>query len=346
MAAKTVVSLEVTQESVRAVEVTSGPNPSIVAFGEVPLPADAAKDSEVLDADAVALALHQLWAQASFSSHHVVLAVGNRRILVREFSTPLLPLDQLKASLPYQVQDLLPVPVDQAVLDFYPVAEENGTVQGLLVAAVSETMEDLVTALAKAKLFVERIDLVPFGLARVAKTAGAAGEAVAMIHIGEHTTHVVIAVDGVPRLVRTLPAEIATSDAARALEVLEDELATVSVTVGAETLGRAGLRVRSASPLLTAAPEGSIGDLAGRLRGTLSFYAERPGAQPIGGVFVSGAGAGNPAVVPALQRELDRAVRVVDVSSVAAARGAGPTGDLALNLVGTVGVVLGDGKKK
>ncbi|MBN9170907.1 MAG: pilus assembly protein PilM, partial [Microbacterium sp.] len=59
--AKTVVGLEITEESVRAVEVTAGRAPALLAFGEVSLPPGAAKDSEILDASAVALAIRQLW---------------------------------------------------------------------------------------------------------------------------------------------------------------------------------------------------------------------------------------------------------------------------------------------
>lgn len=351
MAAKTVVSLEITEESVRALEVTLGSNPTLVAYGEVLLPLGAAKDSEVLDVDAVGLAIQKLWAQSGISSRRVVLAAGNRRILVREYAAPLLPLEQIKAALPYQVQDLLPVPVSQAVLDFYPIAEENGMVNGLLVAAVSETMEELIAAAAKAKLYVESIDLVPFGLARVAERIGNAHEAVTVIFVGDHTTYVVIAVDGAPRFVRIVPADVRTnaSESRLAVEVLEAE--PVEVAVVSEANGRSSLRVRAAaareqSQMSIGDDSASISDLANRLRSTLSFYGGRPGALPLGDVFVAGAGAANAALIPALQSALDRPVRIVDVSAVAVAKGAAPQGELALNLLSTIGVVLSDGRKR
>ena len=351
MASKTVVSLEITQESVRALELTVGPNPTLVAYGEVPLPEGAAQDSEVLDVDAVALALQQLWAQSRFSSRKVVLAAGNRRILVREYSAPHLPLDQIKAALPYQVQDLLPVPVNQAVLDFYPIGEENGMVNGLLVAAVSETMEDLIAAAVKARLYVERIDLVPFGLARVTQGIGNAHEAVAIFDIGDHTTYAVIALDGVPRFVRIVPAEVRTAavEARTTVEVLESD--PVEVAVVSEAGGRSSLRVRAAaareqSTAVIEEDSAAVSDLANRLRGTLSFFAGRPGAVPIGEVFVSGAGAAHAGMVPALQAALDRPVRLVDVTAACAVQGTAPQGELALDLLGTIGVVLGEGKKR
>lgn len=347
MAARTVVGLEITEESVRAAEVTTGPSPMLVAFGEVPLPDGAAKDSEIVDRDAVAVALQRLWAQSGIKSRRVVLGVGSRRILVREYSTPLMSLELIRQALPFQVQDLLPVPVNQAVLDFYPVSEEGGNVHGLLVAAVSETIEDLVETVNRAKLRVERVDLAPFGLARVAKAVGQENEAVVMIHIGDHTTYVVAAVNGVPRFVRIIPAEIVTAATERrnTVEILEEE--PVEVALVTDRRGRASLRVQAgeASTAVAEATEAaaSITDLARRLRSTVDFYASRAGGVKLAAILVSGAGAANPAVIPALQSALGYPVRTVDLAAVL-----GATGDVeeevALNLVGTIGIVLGEGK--
>lgn len=212
--AKTRVALEITEAGVRAVEVTAGRHPVILTAGEVPLPEGAAKDSEILDRDAVAMALQRLWADARISSREVVLGVGNRRILVREHSTHLTNPDHIRQALPFEVQDRLPVPVDQAVLDFVPTRQDEAGVHGLLVAAVAEHMEELVEALAQAKLRPVSVDLTAFGHARALAALCAPGETGLFLGIGEHTTHIVIATDGVPRFVRVVPIDIVPSDAA------------------------------------------------------------------------------------------------------------------------------------
>lgn len=347
MAAKTVVGLEITEESVRAAEVTVGPSPILVAFGEVPLADGAARDSEILDRDAVAVAIQQLWALSGIKSKRVILGVGSRRILVREHSTPSMSIEHIKQALPFQVQDLLPVPVDQAVLDYYPVSEEDGQVHGLLVAAVSETIEELIETVVKAKLHVERVDLVPFGLARVAKAFAPAHEAAILIHVGDHTTHVVAAVDGVPRFVRIIPAEVATSATERrnTVEILQSDPTEVAVVT--DRGGRASLRVQAAqaqaAATLTTERSSTVSELANRLRNTVDFYASRAGAVHIAGVFVSGAGAANPAVLPALQSALDYPVRAIELAMFVGTKGAVDP-EVALNLVSTVGIVMGEGK--
>ncbi|WP_458041947.1 MULTISPECIES: type IV pilus biogenesis protein PilM [Bacteria] len=344
---KTIVGLEITEQSVRAVEVSGGRTPTLLAAGEVPLPPGAARDSEVLDPDAVAVAIRQLWSRAGISGKRVVLGIGSRRVLVREYSTQAMKPELLRQSLPFQVQDLLPVPVSQAVLDFYPYAEQDGQVQGLLVAAVAETIETLIATLAKAKLSVDVVDLVPFGLARVSSRIGRPGEATAMVHIGDHTSYVVVSVDGVPRFVRIIPLDIPTAavraraHSATLLEVVptEPELALAGAgmaTAPGAVRGRSMLRAQA-----EAAP--AVADFAARVRSTLAFYRGRPGATRITTVCVSGAGLAAEGMRGELARVLDVAPQAVTAHAILAMSGTGdPSTDLDLNLVSTIGLTLGE----
>ena len=358
---KTRIGLEVTEESVRAIEVTLGRHPVVTACGEVALPADAAKDSEVLDRDAVALAVRTLWAQARFRSRNVVLGVGNRRILVREHSSPAMAPALMRDALPFQVQDLLPVPVNQAVLDFYPISESDGQVHGMLVAAVEETIDEIIETIKRAKLVTDAVDLLPFGLARIAGRIAPEGESVAMIHVGEHTTFVVIAQAGIPRFVRILPAEISTAATrARLAQPAEEELES-SLDVSLDTMmsaqeqgedsprtRRSQLRLASANAQAriddAAQTDQSISDLVNRIRSTLAYYGGRADVQPVTSVRVSGAGAANPSLTAAIARTTALPTGLVSITDVLPVRSSFvPGGETAFNLVGPLGVLLGEG---
>lgn len=334
--AKSIVSLEITEESVRAAEVAMGRVPTLIAAGEVPLPPGAAKDSEILDAEAVAVALRQLWTRAGIKGRRVVLGIGSRRILVREYTTQAMRPDLLKQALGFQVQDLLPVPVNQAVLDFYPISQVDGQISGLLVAAVSETIEELLKTLSKVKLTVDRVDLVPFGLARIAHRLAGPTDTVAMVHIGDHTSYVVIAVGGVPRFVRIIPVDVSTA-AVRAREPLAlpvDALESAMETVPPQPpRGRAALRNGNADPALA--------DLVSRLRSTVAFYANRPDAMAVQTIFLSGAGAATLALGDALENALDIPVERIGATNVARTKWAdAPLDDFQLNLVSTIGLAI------
>lgn len=344
--AKNRVAVEITETSVRAVEVTAARTPVLVAAGEVPLPAGAAKDSEILDRDAVAVALQRLWADARLSSRDVVLGVGNRRILVREHSTQLTNPVHIRQALPFEVQDRLPVPVDQAVLDFVPTAQDERGVHGLLVAAVAEHMEELVGALDQAKLRTTSIDLVAFGYARALARLGAPGQTGLFLSIGEHTTHIVIATGGVPRFVRVLPIDIVAPDG---------ESTTPPPGTGPDrTATRVGLRrgrLSGAGDPVDAPPaetplhpevQAALIDMVGRLRGTVTFYRDRPDAVPLDITWVSGTHAAHPRLVEAIGR-----VTGTPVEPVTASRLIAPGKTVVLppgadaRLAGTVSLLLG-----
>src|SRR5450756_2869387 len=127
-----VVGLDIGTTHVRAAELEfSGGGPrsgraTLGQFGELALPPGAVRDGEVAEPATVASALQQLWSQAKFSTRAVNLGVGNQRIMVRELELPWLPMSQLRASLPFQVSELLPMSTDQALLDFYPTSEFDG----------------------------------------------------------------------------------------------------------------------------------------------------------------------------------------------------------------------------
>lgn len=344
--ANTVIGLEITEEGVRAAEVTVGRAPRLVACGSVPLPPGAAKDSEVFDKDAVVLALRQLWSRAGIKGKHVVLGIGSRRILVRDYTTQALRPDLLAQALPYQVQDLLPVPADQAVLDFYPVSQEGDQLTGLLVAAVAETVDELITTVGKAKLSVDVVDLAPFGLARALNVIATPGETVAALHLGEHTTYVVVIRDGVPRFVRIIPMDIETQprpvigdggDEPGPAPVLEDLLETVPP--GEPPMRRRSVARVAARPAgMTAA---AIDDVVARLGSTLRFYADRAADAPVTRVLLSGAGASVDGLPATLAASLPMPVQVVDLASIVAVKLEMPPLPIALNLVSTVGLALG-----
>lgn len=349
----TQIGVEITEESVRAVEVTGGRSPRVLAFGEVALPPDAAKDSEIVDEGAVAVALRQLWSTARFKSRKVTLGIASRRVLVREYSTTAMPPDMLRRALPFQVQDLLPVPVDQAVLDYYPTAQHGDQLHGLLVAAVADTIEQLISAFTRTKLRVQDVDLTAFALARAARVAAPQGT-VAAIHVGDHTTQVVIMRDGIPEFVRLLPADLSTAAVRRrsaVLAITDDGTPMSTVRDIANTVDPARMHgdddlSGSAGIVPRGALRGDVGsrpvsDLLARLHSTLSFYRNRPGATAIQQILLTGAGAAVDGVHLGLQEKSQAPVRVISLTDVAAVRDAHPSGELAMNLVSTVGLALG-----
>jgi len=207
-----VVGVDIGSSMLRAVEIDSGTKgrPTVLRAHEVPLPEGSVKRGEVLEVHTVASAFKRLWAAGGFRSKDIALGIGGQSVIVRDLAVPRMPLPQIKESLPFQVQDLLPVPVADAVLDFYPIGEgenETGTVvNGLLVAAFKQAVTMNITAATMAGLTPVSMDLLPFALTRMHSISSPSEGYAVHMNIGANATTIVIAKAGVPQFVRIVPA--------------------------------------------------------------------------------------------------------------------------------------------
>jgi type IV pilus assembly protein PilM len=213
VAARTAIGLDVGTSVVRVAELSLGrAGITLERFGQVVLPDGVINDGQVVEPEPVAKCLRKLWTATGLSHKRVVLGVANQRVIVRTVELPAVPSAELRLSLPFQVMDILPMDVDQSVLDFFPLEEISGTdgvgntLRGLLVAASRETVLANVTCVEKAGLSVQAVDLTSFAVLRaLGKQAGPDFETEALIDIGARVTNIVVHRSGVPVFVRILP---------------------------------------------------------------------------------------------------------------------------------------------
>ncbi|RYV52867.1 type IV pilus assembly protein PilM [Pengzhenrongella frigida] len=286
MATTRVVGLDIGTTRLRAAELEfgaggpSGKSPArLLRFAEVPLPHGAVRDGEVTEPGVVSGMLRQMWQQAGFSTKKVVIGVGNQRVVVRELDLPWMPLAQLRASLPFQVKELLPMATDEALLDYYPTGEHETdtgrTFRGMLVAAQRDTVNANVLTAEGAGLETVMVDLNGFALLRSMIRGDLANQCVGLVDVGASITNIVIVDHGVPRLVRVLPAGgmNVTTAVASAMGIAAAEAETMKREIG---IGHA------VGPERAAAAEAITGvtqTLIEAIRNTFVYYqGNNPGA--------------------------------------------------------------------
>lgn len=289
---KKIVGIDIGSASVRAVEVRNpAKRPVIARAAEVPLPEGSVRRGEVLEIATVATAIRRLWVNGKFTTRDVILGMGGPRVLSRDVSVPRAPLAQIRESLPFHVQDLLPVPVAEALLDFYPISEgssESGpVVHGLLVAAVKEAVTANVAAVTNAGLRPVAVDLIPFALVRGLLHEGESRGLVAIVSIGANTTNIVLVQDGVPQFVRIVPS--GGDDITRALVARLQLSPTQAESVKREL----GLGAVPPRPELRTAAE-AIFEIAGEqvntIRNTLAYFTNSKPGMVIDRIILSGGG--------------------------------------------------------
>jgi len=301
MASSQVVGVDIGSGSIRAVEVSGvgSKRPAVVRFSSMPLPEGAVNAGEVIEVNTVAAALKQLWSSAKFGSKNVVLGVGNSKVLVRDLTVPKLSLTEIRESLPTHVQEMLPVPVADAILDFYPISEATSdsgpVVNGLLIAVIKESVLANVKAVQAAGLTPVGVDLIPFALTRLTSAARLTGN-VAHVEIGARTTNVIVTTGGVPQFVRTIAS--GSHDLTVALADRLD-ISNADAEVLKRRLGLFGASATPEEAPAVAVIREITGMLLSSLRDTLGYFANSRQNEPFAGIVLSGGGAQLPGLADA-----------------------------------------------
>jgi type IV pilus assembly protein PilM len=338
----TVVGVDIGSSSLRAVELQDADKakPTVLRFDELALPPGAVRGGEVVEPNTVATSLKRLWSQAGFRSKDVILGMGNQRVLVRDLSVPRMSIERIRESLPFLVQDLLPVPVADAVLDFYPVAEVDGDsgpmVSGLLVAAVKEGVLANVRAAQLAGLRPVAVDLLPFALSRAIGMGGAG--TIALVDVGAATTNLLITQGGVPQFARIIPAggDDLTQALASQLSISPEDADRIKRTLGLASSKQLPDEHRAAVEVIY----GVTSELLGGIRNTISYFTNQREMASIDRIVLSGGGA----MLPGFARALSELtlVPVADgdpFQNVARARSARADGNR--NMAVALGLALG-----
>lgn len=293
MASTQLVGVDIGSSSIRAVEVVGvgTKKPTVSRFFTLPLPDGAVKNGEVVEVNTVSAALKQLWSTAKFGSKEVILGVGNPKVLVRDLSVPKLSQAEIRESLPTYVQEMLPVPVADALLDFYPISEgvsESGPiVNGLLVAAIKDPVLTNVKSVLLAGLTPVGVDLIPFALTRLTSPARMVGN-VAHIDIGARTTNVIVTTNGVPQFVRIIAS--GGNDLTAALSDRLD-ISDVEAENTKRALGLGGVTVQPEHAPAIAIIREVTGTFLTSLKNTLGYFANTRQNEPYSGVILTGGGA-------------------------------------------------------
>jgi type IV pilus assembly protein PilM len=285
----TAVGIDIGSRTITVAETKVGRSATTVTnFGGVELPQDAVREGEILDVQAVSSALKELVGTAKVKSKKVWLGVANQRVVVRQIDLPWMDEKERADSLRYQVQEYIPIPVEEAEIDVHVVSDyetEGGEhfQRLLLVAAHKDMIASHVQAATDAGLDPIGVDLNPFAVLRAMGTTSPleSGNEV-LVDVGAGVTNIVVHEAGTPTFVRIL--------------VMGGDEITEALTAG---LGlsheEAEARKREAAP----SAEGDvaariiheqIGTFCDEIRNSLDYYQAQTGSQRLAGVMLTGGG--------------------------------------------------------
>ncbi len=286
------IGLDIGTSAVRAVQVSLGRDGATVErLGQVLLPYGAVRDGEIVDREAVTEALKLLWSRYGFKGRKVSLGVANQQVVVRQVDLPYMPEEDLRASLPYQVADLIPIPIEQVTLDcsileHYENAEGERFSRVLVVAAQTGMVNGILEAVRAAKLEPTLLDLDAFALLRALQPQEVVGDRSGelLIGIGSSVTNIVVHEQGIPRFVRVLlmGGNLITEGIVAAADLTFDEAEQVKARTGLVLDGH-----QDETSRIIAERTSRFVD---EIRGSLDYYTAQADSVPVQRVVVTGGG--------------------------------------------------------
>ncbi len=263
----------------------------LTGFAQVAIPRGSIVGGEVSDVGAVSAAIKKAVSAVSPKSRDVTIGVGSESVVVREIELPEMPMAQLRSSLPFQVPDMLPMAIDESVLDFFPTGSRQGAntplLRGIMVATPKALVLKNVLAVDGAGLKTVAVDINAFALMRAQLTGELASRVVAFVDIGARMTNVIICQAGQPRIVRTLSAggQDATDAVASSMRMDVNEAEALKVNLGLNP---------SPSRELVPAQEAiaaTTRTLVEAVRNTFVYYSSNNQGEAIERVIITGGGA-------------------------------------------------------
>ena len=323
--AKGITGLKIGASQLAAARVSNNGSAELLQVAREPLAPGIVVGGELRDPDALAEALKEFFAKNGLPKRSVRLGIANNRIGVRTFEiSGITDPKQLGNAVRFRAQEALPIPIDEAVLDYQVLGEGvdeegNPTQRILLVVAYRELIDRYVDACKKAGIILSGIDLEAFALLRalqapqdgVGSDPSAALVAVAIGH--ERSTFAVS--DGrvceftrvldwggsalnvaIARAIDAAPSEVEGFKRALALtdEMVPDGLSADQAKKAREAIRRA------------------IQSFARELVSSLQYYQNQPGSLGIGEIVLTGGTAHLPGISGELERLIGVRVRVGD----------------------------------
>jgi type IV pilus assembly protein PilM len=143
----------------------------VTKFAVAPLAPGVFREGEVADAEALGDALKEAFAKHKLSKT-VRVGVASQRVAVRTLRLPLIEdPNELETAVRFQAQDHIPMPLEQAVLDWRVVGHPTGAngerqMDVVAVAARRDMLGRVLEALRRAGLRPVGLDLSAFGMIR------------------------------------------------------------------------------------------------------------------------------------------------------------------------------------
>jgi len=322
---KRLVGLKIGGSQLAAARVVNNGVPELVQVAREPLEGGIIVGGELREPELLAEALRGFFRKHKLPRQGVRLGIANNRIGVRILE--IAGIDdpkQLENAIRYRAQEALPIPIEEAVLDFHVLGErvddEGVRIRRvLLVVAYRELIDRYVTACKKAGVRLAGIDLEAFALLRALgepkpEDHPPSDAALVVVSIGHDRSTFAVSDGRVCEFTRVLDWGGQTLDVAiaRELDCAPSEAEPLKRELSLAATGWPEELTQEQADRAREAVRRQLQTFARELVSSLQFYQNQPGSLGIGEIVITGGTAHLGGVAEELQRLIGVRVQVGD----------------------------------
>ena len=316
---KQVVGLSIGASELAAAVVVNNGRPKLVKAARHTLPPDVVAGGEVRDSEALANEIAAFFSAADLPRKNIRLGIGSNRTGVRVFERPSVDDPrQLANAIRFRAYETLPIPIEEAMLDYQIVEDTTAPDRVMLAVAYRDLVDRFAATCAAAKIELAGIDIEAFALLRAVGgeplSAGERAEAARVaVSIGHDRTTVAVSDGRVCEFARVLDwgGVRVTAAIERALEIdtAEAEKIKRSLDISSNTPEEAAdeRTTRAAD-----AARREVNSLARELASSLHFYQDQPDSLGFAEIVITGGGAHLQGLADQLEELIGISVRVAD----------------------------------
>ena len=309
------VGLKVGASQLAAARISNNGVAELQQVAREPLASGVVVAGELRDPEALGDALKVFFAKNKLPKKGVRLGIASNRIGVRILDiVGVAEEKQLANAVQFRAQEALPIPLDEAVLDFR-VLEESVDAEGqpvkrvLLVVAYRELIDRYVSACRKAGLVLEGIDLEAFALLRaLGAPTDRSGSALVAVAIGHDRSTFAVSDGRTCEFTRVVEwgGSALNIALARAFDSTPSEVEQIKRELSLDGSSVPEDMTPEQVAVALDAVRRQIQSFARELVSSLQFYQNQPGSLGIGEIVITG----GTAQLPGLAEELERLIGV------------------------------------
>jgi len=321
---KKLVGLKIGASQIAAARVANNGSAEVLQLAREDLEQGIVVGGELREPELLAETLRDFFKRNNLPRRGVRLGIANNRIGVRTFE--IVGIDdakQLDNAIRYRAQEALPIPIEEAVLDYQILGEskdeEGQTVKRvLLVVAYRELVDRYVSACNRAGIELVGIDLEAFALLRAMAAPQPDGEqseaALVVVSIGHERSTFAVSDGRVCEFTRVLEwgGSALNVAIARAIDKAPSEAEPFKRAIDLNAAKAPEGMSQQEFDAVRDAVRRQVQSFARELVSSLQFYQNQPGSLGIGEIVLTGGTAHLPGIADELMRLIGVNVRVGD----------------------------------